>query len=177
MYYYHLLLTIYEPLLNKKTDEDTSPTQIVADASKYLRTLLRLYYLRHGFDAMDLYIVIPLILVGVECVDAMDEGLLEPQLENTRSTLMLIAKGLYSQRKNHYLAEALFRVIRGRMYPRDVVIMKASMNYDEQEDDKKQAMVQAVRSHWPVSVVKKKEEIESHILTSLVEEYGSLNVE
>ncbi len=38
-------------------------------------------------------------------------------------------------------------------------------------------MVQTVRSHWPVSVVRKKEDLESHILTNLVENYAHLNIE
>lgn len=115
MYYHHLILTLYEPLLEVKTNQEPSPHQIIADAKKYLQTLVRVYYLRHGFEAMDLFIVIPLILAGSDCIDAINEQTPSPKLETLRSTLILVAKGLFNQRRNHYLAEALFRVIRGRM--------------------------------------------------------------
>ena len=177
MYYNHLILTIYEPLLDMKTNEEPSPRQIVADAKKYLQTLVRLYYLRHGFDAMNLFIVIPLMLAGSDCIDAINERTPLPKLEALRSTLILVAKGLYNQRRNHYLAEALYRVIRGRMRPAEVALMRGIMNIDEVEADGKRDMVQAVRSHWPVSVVRKKEDLNSHILKTLVESYAHLKVE
>lgn len=68
MYYYNLNLASYEPLLDRKPnqDQEQSPRQIVNDASKFLQTLVRLYYLRHGFDAMDLFIVIPLVMANYE---------------------------------------------------------------------------------------------------------------
>lgn len=177
MYYHHLILTIYEPLLDVKTEREPTPTQIVADAMKHLQTLVRLYYLRHGFEAMDLFIVIPLMLAGYECIDAIDEQTSGPRLEVLRSTLILIAKGLYHQRRNHYLAEALFRVIRGRMRAEELALLKNTMRLDEDEEDERREMAQAVRSHWPVSVVRKKEDMDSHILRNLVETYAHLNVE
>ena len=122
MYYHHLLLTIYEPLLDMKAKEATSPQQIVAGATKHLQTLVRLSYLRHGFEAMDLFIVIPLMLIAYECINIIDEQTHVAKLEDLRSTLILVTKGLYSQRRNYYLAKALFRVIRGRMSLRELAI-------------------------------------------------------
>ena len=177
MYYHHLLLTIYEPLRNADPTDEATPQQMVANARKHLRTLVRLYYLRHGFDSMDLFIVIPLMLVGYECIDAINDGLSETRLEDLRSTLMLVAKGLCNQRRNHYLAEALFRVIRGRMRPQEVALLRDTVGLEEEESDGKREMVQAVRSHWPVGVVKKVGDLYSHILTNLVESYAHLDLE
>lgn len=177
MYYHHLILTIYEPLLDAKPSRGLSPHQIVVDAKKHLQTLVRLYYLRHGFEAMDLFIVIPLMLAGSDCVDAIKEAPPPPKLEVLRSTLILVAKGLYNQRRNHYLAEALFRVLRGRMRASEVALLRDTMSFEEDEVDLKQGMSQAVRSQWPVSVVKKKEDLDSHILNNLVENYAHLNIE
>ncbi|KAF4973299.1 hypothetical protein FSARC_374 [Fusarium sarcochroum] len=177
MYYYHLLLTIFEPLLDVATDQEPSPQRVVADAKKHLQTLVRLYYLRHGFEAMDLFIVVPLMLTGYDCLDAIQEKMPETELETLRSTLILVAQGLYNQRRNHYLAQALFRVIRGRMRPQEVSLLKSSMALDKDEIDAESEMAVAVRSHWPVSVVKKQEDMDSHILTNLVESYGGMNIQ
>ncbi|KAM0250878.1 hypothetical protein ACHAQJ_008456 [Trichoderma viride] len=177
IYYHYLIITIFEPLLDTETDQEQHPRQIVAESKKHLQTLVRLYYLRHGFDAMDLFIVVPLMFTGSDCINAINDQIPPTQLETLRSTLILIAQGLYSQRRNHYLGEVLFRVIRGRMRPREVALLKDTMNLDESEWEEKQELTQAVRSQWPVSVVKKKEDVDSHILTNLVESYAHLNVE
>ncbi|KAE9579504.1 hypothetical protein CGMCC3_g4725 [Colletotrichum fructicola] len=177
IYYYHLLLMIYEPLLAASKGRDATLQKVVADAKKYLQTLIRLYYLRHGYEAMDLFLVIPLMLTGYDCINAISEEKSEHQIEILRSTLILVAKGLQNQRRNHYLAEALFRVIRGRMRPQEVALLRSSMTFDDDQEMEKHDMVQAVRSHWPVSIVKKQEEVDDHILTHLVESYGSLNLE
>ncbi|KAK8070395.1 hypothetical protein PG997_010598 [Apiospora hydei] len=180
MYYHNLILSIYEPLLEVKTTQNPTPQAIVAEASRYMQTLIRLYYLRHGFESMDLFIVIPLVDAGFHCIDDINnkaQKLSPARLEVLRSTLILIAKGLHSQRSNHYLAEALFRVVRGRMRLQEAALLKTSLHFDEGEEERKAGMVQTVRSHWPVSVVKKKEDLDHHILGNLVEEYAHLNVE
>ncbi|PTB68119.1 N-terminal fungal transcription regulatory domain-containing protein [Trichoderma citrinoviride] len=178
-YYHYLIITIFEPLIDTETNmyQEPSPREIIAESKRHLQTLMRLYYLRHGYDAMDLFLVVPLMLAASECLEAIDEGTTGQDLEVQRSTLILVAKGLYDQRRNHYLAEALFRVIRGRMRPPEVALLRETMNLDDKEWDEKRDMVQAVRSSWPVSVVKKKETVDSQILTNLVENYGHLNVE
>ncbi|KAJ4290983.1 hypothetical protein N0V90_010179 [Kalmusia sp. IMI 367209] len=105
---------------------------------------------------MDLSIAITFVLAVYNCIDAIDEETPEPELESLRSTLILVGKGLYAQRRNHYLAEALFRVVQGHEAP---------------------DMARAVRSHWPVGVMNKKDNLDSYILTNLVENYAHLNVE
>lgn len=177
IYYHHLIITMFEPLLHKSTGQEFRIHEVIADAKKFLQTLVRLYYVRHGYDAMDLFIVIPLVLIASDCVEVVNDQMSTDQLELLRSTLILAATGLYNQRRNHYLAEALFRVIYGRMRPPEIALLKDSMKMDEKEWNERQGMAQAVRSHWPVSVVKKKEDLDSHILANLVENYAHLNVE
>jgi hypothetical protein len=125
---------------------------------------------------MDLFIVIPLMVAGFECIGAIDEQTPVAKLETLRSTLILVAKGLSNQRRNHYLAEALYRVIRGRMRPQEVALLRDTIKLED-DDDGRREMVQAVRSHWPVSVVRKKEHMDSHILANLVDDYAHLNIE
>lgn len=63
------------------------------------------------------------------------------------------------------------------MRPQEFALLKDSTDIDEDEGDGKREMKQAVRSHWPVSVVKRAEDKDSHVLTNLVESYAHLNVE
>lgn len=108
---------------------------------------------------MDLFIVIPLVNAGFHCIDDINnhsDQISPEKLEVLRSTLIFIAKGLHSQRSKYYLAEALFRVVRGRMRLQEASLLKTTLHFDEGEEAQKSAMVQTVRSHWPGSVVKKK---------------------
>lgn len=183
MYYYHLVLTLFKPLLDTETIQDPSPRQIVADATKYLQSLIRIYYLRHGYEAMDLFIVIPLMLSASDCVDAIDALSVDhtspspDEFETLRSTLVLVTMGLFNQRKNHYLANALFHVIRGRMRPAEVALFRGIANIDADVFNGQAFMAQAVRSHWPVNVVKRKEDVEKHVLKNLVDSYAHLNMD
>ncbi|KAK7455397.1 C6 transcription factor [Colletotrichum acutatum] len=168
---------MYEPLLAVNKGPDVALQHIVANGKKYLETLIRLYYLRHDYEAMDLFLVIPLVLIGYDCINAILEEKSGYRIENLRSTLILVAKGLHCQRRNHYLAEALFRIVRGRMRPQEVALLRSSMTFDDNREEEKHGMVQAVRSRWPVTVVSKQEDVSDHILTHLVETYGSLYAE
>lgn len=177
MYYYHFLLTVFEPLLDVDTTKEPSPHRIVAIAKRNLLTLVRLYFLRHGFEAMDLFVVIPLMVIGYDCIDTINNDMPAAEVEHLRATLVLIAQGLYNQRRNHYLAQALFRVIRGKMRPQEIGLLKRSMALELGDIDQEPELAVAVRSQWPVSVVKKHEDIKSHVLTNLIEDFGDMYVQ
>lgn len=172
----HLALAIFEPLVDTKLDADLihspSPHQIVTEATRNLQTLIRVYYVRHGFEAMDLFIVVPLIYIGLKCLETIKQDIPKADLDLMRSTLMLVVNGLYYQRQNHYLAEVLYRVMRGRMRPQELMLARETMDLQEENEDTL-SLQQSVRSHWPVSVVKRKEDLDSHMLANLV---GGLNV-
>lgn len=171
-----MIIAIFKPLLDVQTNQSPTPRQIVSDATKYIHTLIRLYYLRHGYEAMDLFIVIPLMLVATECIHTINDQTSHYDLETLRSTLILATKGLFMQRKNHYLARTLFRVIRGRMRPEELALFRDIMNIDADQLNEEPEMAPVVRSHWPVSVVQRKDEIDAYILKNLVENYAHLNV-
>ncbi|KAF5669948.1 NirA-like nitrate assimilation regulatory protein [Fusarium heterosporum] len=178
MSYHHLLLTIFEPLSDAMAVEKPSPQQIVGSSKRNLQTLIRLYYLRHGFEATDLFIVIPLMVIGYDATNTIKEGISEKEIETLRSTLILIAYGLYYQRRSHYLAQALFRVIRGKMRPQEISLLRSSMALEKGGVDLEPEMSVAVRSRWPVSgVVKKHEDVKSHMLSNLVDSLENGNVE
>ncbi|KAH7109611.1 putative C6 transcription factor [Dendryphion nanum] len=177
MYYHHLILTIFKPLLDTKVDSELSPQQIVDHSTICLQTLFRLYFLRHGYEAMDLFIVIPLTLAASDCIDAINDQTPTSELEALRSTLILVVTGLHSQRRNHYLAQALFRVTRGRMRPAEVSLFRSIKNIDMDAEDERPNMTQVVRSNWPISVVKKQKDRDAYVLKNLVDSYAHLNIE
>ena len=174
LHYQNLILSLYKPFLSNFTDQTPSPNELVDGATKHLDTLIRLYYLRHGFGAMDAFLIQPLTLVAFMCMKAIDKHLALSELEATRSTLFLTVKGIHDQGRNHYLAEILLRVIRRQMRPEDAVLLKGCIA--ELRDKRDDRQVQAVHSLWPVSVLSKSDDVESHTLTNLVEQYARLNI-
>lgn len=170
-----MTLSIYEPLLNENKDNEDLQA-VINDAKKYLYTLTRLYFVRHGFEAMDLFIVTPLMLMGYNAVDALAESQKHSDIEMLRSTVVLAALGLAKQQQNHYLAEALFRVLRARLRPQELALLEHTVQKDKDRNKGRQELMQAVKSHWPVSVVKKAEDVDAYALQNLLESYTQLNL-
>lgn len=65
------------------------------------------------------------------------------------------------------------------MRPQEVALLKETVGIGEDDDNTagRQAMGQIVRSHWPVSIVRKDEDMDSYLLTKLVDNYAHLNIE
>ncbi|QPC71094.1 hypothetical protein HYE68_001846 [Fusarium pseudograminearum] len=175
--YHHLILTIFEPLLDEANARGSPPPHIVSSAKKNIQTLVRLYFLRHGFEAMDLFIVIPLVMIGFESANLINHETPADELESLRAILILVAQGLYHQRRNHYLAQVLFRVIRGKMRKQEIGLLESSMALGLGDVDRDSELTVAVRSEWPVTTVKKQEEIESRVLSNIVDSFGDMSVE
>lgn len=175
--YHHLILTIFEPLLDEANTRGYPPPHIVSSAKKNIQTLVRLYFLRHGFEAMDLFMVIPLVMIGFESANLINHETPADEIESLRAILILVAQGLYHQRRNHYLAQVLFRVIRGKMRKQEIRLLESSMALGLGDVDRDSELAVAVRSEWPVTTVKKQEEIESRVLSNLVKSFGDMSVE
>ena len=84
-----------EPLVDLKAGRDQAPYKIAAEVRTYLQTLLRLYCFHHELEAMDLFIVMPLMLMSSDCVDSINAHTPSDELEILRATLILVAQGLY----------------------------------------------------------------------------------
>jgi hypothetical protein len=173
IYFQHLTLAIFEPLLNDELDEQADhqpdPKTVVAEATRNLQTLMRLYQIRHSFEAMDLFLVVPLTYLGFKSLEAIGDQPSPRDLDVLRSTLILAVHGLYLQKRNYYLAEGVSQVFRSKMRPEEVALTKeALMLNDGVDDDETKFLKQAIRSYWPVSIVKRKEDLNAHMLANLV---------
>lgn len=172
MYYHHLMITIFEPFLGpekrqrprpdavrmfenmlvNQTHQRPPPDVIIYEANRLFATLFRLYYIRHGHQNMDIHITISLIFAGTSCLDALHLGPQEYEIESLRSTLILCATGLYHQRRNNYLAHALYSALRARMRSEEVRLLKQVT--DLKDDEEALSLRQVIRSKWIGTVVK-----------------------
>ena len=116
------------------------PLELLAESKRSFETILRLYYLRHGFEHSDLYITHGLNVLTNMAL-ARIKSATKPsnqELDDARSTLLLAAKGLNEQGKNYYLTYILFRLLVQEMDPADVNVMKTflSLRRDDSEADR-----------------------------------------
>ncbi|KAI8663033.1 hypothetical protein LRP88_07241 [Fusarium phalaenopsidis] len=172
LYHQNLIMTLYERFVPQPVSQSPSPQEIVSLATKHLLTLIRIYYLRHGFNETDVFICQPLALVAFMCLDTIDKQTNDFDLEATRSTLFLAAKGLRDQARSHYVAESLFQVVKGRMRPEELNLMRGIASIEDVHDTGTRGPMQAVHSVWPVDIMSKSDDIEANSLSNLVEQFA-----
>ena len=138
IYLQQVTLAIFEPLLSEQLDEQfdhqPTPKTIVAEATRNLQTLVRLYQIRHSSEAMDLFLVVPLSYLGLQSLEAVRAQPSQRELDVLRSTLILAVHGLFLQKQNYYLAEALSRVFQAKMRPEEALLAQQALMLSEGDD-------------------------------------------
>ena len=129
MQYYLVVINLFEPWATTNTtiatatttpsnpnsdiprrDDNLTPAQIVTRAAARLETLIRLHYLRHSFDALDVVTTIFLVVLGSVSVRVV-AGQTGSKQQHDASTFLLCAKGLHDQGRNFYLAAMMFDML------------------------------------------------------------------
>jgi len=168
MFYHNILTGILGPLNavesnNLRTSDNdlvmamgNTPREIVSNSVACMETILRLYYLRHGFETSDLVLSQFLLLVcfsSLQDLSRADQATRESKL----STIILCAKGLLEQSRNFYLAEFIFYRLRDAM---DSNTARTLKEFTEMEEDEERTgeMVRHVQSDWPINIVDVKED-------------------
>ncbi|KAI1449337.1 hypothetical protein F5Y02DRAFT_413848 [Annulohypoxylon stygium] len=153
IHYHVLLISLFEPhLQTDKVHDGVNPNMIVSHSRICFETLMRVYYLRHGFECLDTTLVQFLHLLGFSAlkeISTTENGSVAQ--EAIRSTLMLCAKGLWEQGQNYYLSEAIFRMLKHSMSAEDVIILREIVEIED-DDGPLNLMVQALRSRWPIGI-------------------------
>ena len=177
-WYHNLVMTLYQPFVSEEMGDMAVPRKRAADAMKYIQTIIRIYYLRHGFDVAHGSLLDSLATTGFVCLKAIAAGLSDLELEEARSTLFLVAKGLHQQSKSYYLAEPVFQIIHSQMRPAEAQLFGAiaSIDGDAGVQEPKPKPKPAVRSKWPVSNLSKTDDVEAHDLTKLVDQLDRVNM-
>ena len=184
MHFHYVTIQLFQPLIQSKVDQaeahdvcerlfNKAPERVISDARIHLETLLRIYYLRHGFEGLDVFLLAPLTLVGFMSLDAMNEPAVKED-EQTRNELLsaaiLCAKGLSDQAQSQFSAGVIFRLLRDRMAPEDVDALKTFVKVEEIEEVT-EPRLNYVQSMIPVNVVSIADDPESRRLSNLLKQY------
>ncbi|KAH8677830.1 hypothetical protein BX600DRAFT_138214 [Xylariales sp. PMI_506] len=152
--YQNVLINIHEPFANMASDEYwSSPKQISEIARGHFETLVRLYYLRHGFEAADLFLIQPLSLLALKSVTNLGGSTHSGDLSSVRSTLILAAKGLYDQGRSFYVAQTALRLLRENMKPEDVKLLDQIPEVKDAQEMIDSIQAWEVQSRWAPGVM------------------------
>ncbi|QIX02099.1 hypothetical protein AMS68_007616 [Peltaster fructicola] len=165
MFFYNVLISFLEPLVEQPftgllfsdgaSADRNLPSYIVAHARACINTLLRLYFLRHGFAAMDTTVMQFFNLAGFDALQELEllDGLASPEhAEVHLSTVVLCAKGLCDQGRNFYLAEVVYRIFRSSMQPEHVQLLHESIDV-EAESMREGLSAEHIRAEYPIKVI------------------------
>ncbi|KAF1969126.1 hypothetical protein BU23DRAFT_557964 [Bimuria novae-zelandiae CBS 107.79] len=164
------------PLLNEL------PT-IVRRSKIYLETILRLYYLRHGFDKSDMYMthfLSYLAFLGFERLKALqrsDSASSLEELKEVQSTVILAAKGLHDQGENWYLAYTIFHMIWKEMGPDELEILHQYTSIRKDDLSTSKLRVRHVQCQYPVKIFNSADDPEHLRLEELVHRYADMVLE
>lgn len=188
MNYQNILVNLWEPIC--ATDQarvpqgdGASPWEIWNTASIHFETLVRLYYLRHGFDYGDTFLGHPLnqlafiSLNKILAAAANTNTNIPPNqsdLDAARSTLILAAKGIHDQGKSHFLSRVTLEMIKVQMGPVERDMLGKVIGEVEEDATKKLhelQLLRGVKSEFVPSAVSITDDPEVHRLGYLVNQY------
>ena len=144
-------------------------------AIRCLETIIRLYYLRHGYEFADPFLPYFLQLLGyfiVENIQTKDEK----QLKALHSTLILCTKGIYEQGAHIHISYVIYRLFRERLDPAVSEVIDQHLIIDEERDEEHAALSDHIRSDFPLATSAVPDEAKSWDLTSLAQEYDRMNL-
>ncbi|KAM0274397.1 hypothetical protein ACHAQH_007899 [Verticillium albo-atrum] len=169
MQYHNVMLALYDSLADHSSgDSPTAAYREICDHSRRcLDVLLRLYYLRHGFESWNDSLPTWLLFLAQLCIRdlaQMDDPLAD---EATVSTLMLCAKGLQDQGRSLYIARVFFQILRREM---PAAVAEVLDKYVTEEGDggasRTGTGARHLRANWPVKTISISEEPD-HLLERL----------
>lgn len=163
LHFYFILINILRPIVTSewrngippgKTIPPCTPHDAYLNATVRFETLIRIYYLRHGFEALDSFLMQFLGALAYMTIDAIAQNPAAPHVETLRSTVLLATKGMWEQAQSLYVARAVLRVLASAMRPEDVQLLKKFANVEANTDIYSAPLEQPVQSDWPTYVVR-----------------------
>jgi hypothetical protein len=199
MFYHNMLIDLYELVLTEvdfKTSADpvyTQPEsqQLASNHSKiFLETLLRLYYLRHGFNGSDALLTNFLVLVAFQSIAELKAGIPPPSsssspdasmpgiipspfvaqdLSDARAALILAEKGLQEQGQSYFFSQTVFHVVLNSVSPEDAQLVRHYTKVPSEGPDERRMRAEHVHSNYPIVIVSVTNGATSQSLNKLTE--------
>ncbi len=131
-------------------------------------TLVRLYYLRHGFEFYDSFLIYFLTLLGNAVVERAAATRDTVTVRALRSTIALCVKGVYNQRDNFYLAGVVAKVLRNKVDEEDLYLITRNGGLPDVNLDTEDISVDGIRAEWPIPIIGINEDRRRSMIDNLV---------
>ncbi|EJP66453.1 C6 transcription factor, putative [Beauveria bassiana ARSEF 2860] len=168
----HALIFILDPLSSSadesSQDQTLSAATVLALAKIKLETLVRLYYVHHGFDSHDVFMMQFLMFLGFMHIRSIATSPAGELNDAYRSTIYLVAKGLRTQGQNYYLAEVIYRMMRDAMSSSDQKFLGTILDVSVDDDVRKSLISRHTRSALPIDIFSINEDPEKQRLSNLI---------
>ncbi|KAG7417733.1 hypothetical protein Forpe1208_v005147 [Fusarium oxysporum f. sp. rapae] len=185
LHYFNVVINLLEPFATVETQgldpesvaRDTA-NHVVADAKMRFETVLRQYYLRHGFETYDPLILQFHILLGFMTLGTISSGK-ERSPEATKalqSTLVLALKGLRDQANASYLAVTTLRLLKDTLKQGDPRLLQGLADVEQEKESVKALIGSHVKSQFPINAVSMTEDPEQKRIKTLVTAYKELGL-
>ncbi|PVI05577.1 hypothetical protein DM02DRAFT_584122 [Periconia macrospinosa] len=176
-----IVVTIPSPSLAHASQNH--PQSLLDHSRVCFETLMRLYYLRHGFEGCDAYLIHYLHVLAYiaqgrlkSFIDAPD-SFTQTDMDDARATLFLAAKGLYTQSRNYYLALTLFCVLQNDMRLEEANMLYKYAGIIRERSAMRRLRVEYVLAQYPIYIARPKEEDERKpVLSEVVDELAGLDL-
>ncbi|KAH9903958.1 nitrate assimilation regulatory protein nirA [Xylariomycetidae sp. FL2044] len=169
-------------------------------ASVCFETIVRLYYLRHGFEGADAPMAHNLQIMAfmeLEQLRALSQPGPAPPLpasassvyapfgsavtaehrDEVRASLILAVKGLNDQGRNYFMPLLIFHIIERQMSPEDVEDLYRSMGIPHRNGKVAARRARYAKAQYPINIVKITDHPDSLRLENLAKEYHTLAIE
>ena len=153
MEYCLVLINLFEPWMSgpdadRLVSDGLTVREIGTRARARLETLIRLYYLRHSFEALDIMLIMFLLLLGSMSVRVLASSEDGPPNRDA-STFLLCAKGLHDQGQNQYLGSLMFSMLAGLVDPQNGALL-SDLARIRAEFQGTEVKPEYVHMEWPV---------------------------
>lgn len=186
--YHHVIINLFEPFVASQRERLQISSLLSDSSSNDLRkiqqtslicyeTLIRIYYLRHGFDCLDVYLMHSLVMLGFIFLRKIAaDGTLEAEERRfLQSTLLLAAIGLCRQGQSFFLARSLLRLIRDNAGPQEVELMKHFLRPHSLDETQPARLIQ-MQSTFPVNILDISEDPGRKSLDALMKRYEDIAI-
>lgn len=141
-------------------------------------TLLRLYFLRHGFESADSWLAQPLVMVANMFMEILQRGnLTAAEQKEAQSSLVLLVKGMRDQSRNNTISELVFRITKARMRAQDQQLLLSEGIIRPSDGEYRTQQMREVQTQWPAMATKMADEPHTQTLSDLLRTMERVNID
>lgn len=151
------------------------PKTVIAYLEASFETLLRAYYLRHGFEYLDSYLIALLMEVCLASITEMAAHKNHDDLVAYKSTVILLARGIHQQGQSLFLGKMVYHLIKGKLGSAELAELERCLKTENMTEIQSAGLAQ-VQMEWPVDIVSMSDNPETRRLRNLIKEFQSASI-